>query len=113
MSGMGAKRKTGCFVPGRMMRLPACAGLLLVVAGCATQGQVRRAEALSAEQGYELKNNTAAVAELRAQIKSLRALEAVAAEARGRSDAAKTQSESAQAMSKEFVDSLIAVREEQ
>lgn len=87
--------------------------MALLAAGCATQDQLRQTEAMSAEQGYELKNNTAAIAELRSQIKSLRGLEEVAAEVKARSEAARTQSENAQAMSKEFVDNLIAVREEQ
>ena len=110
---MEAKQKNALSALDVLMRLPAYAGLIVMAAGCATQDQLRQTEALSAEQGYELKNNTAAIAELRAQIKSLRGLESVAADVKARSDAAKTQSESAQAMSKEFVDNLIAVREEQ
>ena len=110
---MGANRKNSRSAPDLLIRMTAYAGLIVMAAGCATQDQLRQTEALSAEQGYELKSNTAAIAELRVQIKSLRGLESLAADVKARSDAAKTQSESAQAMSKEFVDNLIAVREEQ
>jgi chromosome segregation ATPase len=113
MLSMEPNRKYGLSTLGVLVRLPAYASLLVIAGGCATQDQLRQTEASSAEQRYELKSNAAAIAELRAQIKSLRGLESVAAEVKARSDAAKTQSESAEATSREFVDNLIAVREEQ
>lgn len=102
----------------------ASASLALTAAGCATQDQLRKTEAQSAEAGYEVKglrsgvdSNSSAISELRAQVKhtqdSMRDMEGAMAEMWTRSGATKTQLDNAQASSKELLASLVAVREEQ
>jgi chromosome segregation ATPase len=102
----------------------ASASFVLIASGCATQDQLRKTEAQTAEAGYEVKglrsgvdSNAAAISELRAQVKhtqdSTREMEAALAEMRTRNGATKTQLDNAQAASKELLASLVAVREEQ
>ena len=105
--------------------------LLLALFGCATPDQIRQTEAQSAEQGYAVKsmrsaveNNAAAIesvreelAKARADLKrtqdSMRAAEVAAADSRTRSEAAKVQADSAVSTSKQFLNNLVAAREEQ
>ncbi len=105
--------------------------LVLALSGCATPDQLRQTEAQSAEQGYavksmrsEVESNTAAIegfreelAKARADLKrtqdSMRAAEVAAADARTRSEAAKVQADSALSTSKQFLNNLVAAREEQ
>lgn len=105
--------------------------VVLAISGCATPDQLRQTEAQSAEQGYavkamrsEVENNTAAIegvreelAKARADLKrtqdSMRAAEVAATDARTRSEAAKVQADSALSTSKQFLNNLVAAREEQ
>lgn len=105
--------------------------VLLALYGCATPDQLRQTEAQSAEQGYavksmrsEVESNTAAIEGVRAELAkaradlkrtqdSMRAAEVAAADARTRSEAAKVQADSALSTSKQFLNNLVAAREEQ
>ena len=103
------------------MRILPAAGLVLAIAGCATQDQLRQTEAQQGQVVQSLRadanRSESGISELRAEVKrtqdSVHALEVALTEARTRTDAAKAQAESAQATSREFLANLIAAREEQ
>ena len=99
-----------CSCAGRITQL--CpAGLVLAVAGCATQDQLRQTEA---QQGQavqvlraEANRSEGVIAALRADIKraqeTAHGLEVALTDARARTDSAKAQADSALATSREFL----------
>ncbi|HKB83523.1 MAG TPA: YbgF trimerization domain-containing protein [Burkholderiales bacterium] len=97
------------------------AGIVLTVAGCATQDELRQTEAQQGEAVQTLRaeanRNASVISDLRGQIKrtqeSVHALEADLTEARVRADAAKAQADSALMTSREFLANLLAARDEQ
>ncbi|HVY06444.1 MAG TPA: YbgF trimerization domain-containing protein [Burkholderiales bacterium] len=94
---------------------------ILAMAGCATQDQLRQTEqqqgqvvqALRADAGRSESSIADLRSELRRTQQSVQSLEVSLAEARTRADAARTQADTALATSREFLDSLLAAREEQ
>ena len=103
------------------MRTLSAAALVLAVAGCATQDQLRQTEAQQGQVVQSLRadanRSESGISELRAEVRrtqdSVHGLEVALTEARTRTDAVKAQAESAQATSREFLANLIAAREEQ
>ena len=103
------------------MRILHAAGLVLVMAGCATEDQLRQTEAQQGQAVQALRadatRSESGIAELRAEVRrtqdSLHGLEVALTDARARSDAAKVQADNALATSREFLANLIAAREEQ
>jgi chromosome segregation ATPase len=97
------------------------AGIVLAVAGCATQDQLRQTEAEHGQAMQSLRAETerseSALAELRREVKqsqdSVRTLEVALNKAQASADAAKLQADKAQATSQEFLSNLLATREEQ
>lgn len=101
-----------------------CGGILMMGSGCATQDELRRTESQTAEQSRAVQSlrseagrSETAVADLRRDIArlndSLRELEVGLAENRVRSDAARTQADSAVSISRDFLKNLVEAREEQ
>jgi len=97
------------------------AGILLTLASCATQDQLRQNEA---QQGYAVQalradanRSESGLSDLRAEIRrtqdTVHELEVALTDARARTDAAKVQADNALATSREFLANLIAAREEQ
>jgi len=97
------------------------AGIVLAVAGCATQDQLRQTEAQQGQAVQALRaeanRSENVIAELRAEIKraqeTAHGLEVALTDARARTDSAKAQADSALATSREFLANLLAAREEQ
>jgi len=97
------------------------AGIVLAVAGCATQDQLRQTEAQQGQAVQALRaeanRSESVIAELRAEIKraqeTAHGLEVALTDARARTDSAKAQADSALATSREFLANLLAAREEQ
>ena len=97
------------------------AGIVLAVAGCATQDQLRQTEAQQGQAVQVLRagadRSESTLAGLRAEIRrtqdSVHALEVALTEARARADSAKVQADGALATSREFLGNLLAAREEQ
>jgi chromosome segregation ATPase len=101
-----------------------CGAVLLLVSGCATQDQLRETETRTAEQNRavqslrdDARQSEATSAELRREIAglkdSVRALESGLAENGARTEAARTQADSAVSISRDFLNNLIEAREEQ
>ena len=94
---------------------------MLSTAGCATQDQLRESEAQHGHAVEALRadagRSESGLAELRAELRRtqdvVHTLEVTLAETRARADAARVQADSALATSREFLSSLVAVREEQ
>jgi len=97
------------------------AGILLTLASCATQDQLRQNEA---QQGYAVQalradanRSESGLSDLRAEIRrtqdTVHELEVTLTDARAQTDAAKVQDDNALATSREFLANLIAAREEQ
>jgi chromosome segregation ATPase len=97
------------------------AGIVLAVAGCATQDQLRQTEAQQGQAVQALRaeadRSESVISELRAEIKraqeTAHGLEVALTDARARTDSAKAQADSALATSREFLANLLAAREEQ
>jgi predicted nucleic acid-binding Zn-ribbon protein len=104
-----------------MRFLVVSAGIVLAVAGCATQDQLRQTEAQQGQAVQALRagadRSESTFAEWRAEIRrtqdSVQALEVALTEARARADSAKIQADGALATSREFLGNLLAAREEQ
>ena len=96
-------------------------GIVLPLAGCATQDQLRQTEEQQGNAVQALKadadRSESVISDLRAEIKrtqkSVHGLEVALTEARARADAAKGQADSALSTSREFLANLLTVREEQ
>ena len=103
------------------MRFLLAAGVVLAMAGCATEDRLRQTEAQQGQVVQALRadatRSESGIAELRAEVRrtqdSLHGLEVALTDARARSDAAKVQADNALATSREFLANLIAAREEQ
>jgi predicted nucleic acid-binding Zn-ribbon protein len=97
------------------------AGIVLAVTGCATQDQLRQTEAQQGQAVQALRagadRSESVISDLRTEIRrtqeSVHELEVALTDARGRTDAAKVQADSALSTSREFLANLIAAREEQ
>jgi chromosome segregation ATPase len=97
------------------------AGIVLAVAGCATQDQLRQTEAQQGQAVQALRaeanRSESVISELRVEIKraqeTVHDLEVALTDARARTDSAKAQADNAQATSREFLANLLAAREEQ
>jgi chromosome segregation ATPase len=97
------------------------AGIVLTLAGCATQDQLRQTEAqqgqavqaLRAEANRSESGITDLRTEIRRTLDSVHELEITLTDARARTDAAKVQADNALATSREFLANLVAAREEQ
>ena len=97
------------------------AGMLLACTGCATQDQLRQTEAQQGQAVQALRagtdRNESTLSELRAEIRraqeSVHGLEVALTEARVRADSAKVQADDSLAASREFLATLLVVREEQ
>jgi predicted nucleic acid-binding Zn-ribbon protein len=96
-------------------------GIVLAMAGCATEDQLRQTEAQQGQAVQALRagadRSESVISDLRAEIRrmqeSVHGLEVALTEARDRADAAKAQAESALSTSREFLANLLAAREEQ
>lgn len=103
------------------MRFVVSMGIVLAVAGCATQDQLRQTEAQQGQAVQALRagadRSESTFAEWRSEIRrtqdSVHALEVALTEARARADSAKVQADGALATSREFLGNLLAAREEQ
>jgi chromosome segregation ATPase len=99
----------------------AVAGILCVVAGCATQDQLRQTEVQQGQAVQALRvdadRSERVIADLRTEMKrtqdSVHELEVGLADVRARTDTAKVQADSALSTSREFLSDLLAAREEQ
>jgi chromosome segregation ATPase len=97
------------------------AGIVLTLAGCATQDQLRQTEAQQGQAVQALRaeanRSESGISDLRAEIRrtldSVHELEITLTDARARTDAAKVQADNALATSREFLANLVAAREEQ
>ncbi|HEX9450653.1 MAG TPA: YbgF trimerization domain-containing protein [Burkholderiales bacterium] len=97
------------------------AGIILTLAGCATQDQLRQNEAQQGQAVQALRadanRSESGLSDLRAEIRrtqdTVHELEVALTDARARTDAAKVQADNALATSREFLANLIAAREEQ
>lgn len=97
------------------------AGLVLTLAGCATQDELRQTEVHQGQAVQALRadanRSESGLSDLRAEIKrtqdSVHALDVALTETRARAESAKVQADAALATSREFLGSLLAAREEQ
>jgi TolA binding protein trimerisation len=97
------------------------AGIVLAMAGCATEDQLRQTEAQQGQAVQALRagadRSESVISDLRAEIRrtqdSVHALEGALTDARARADAAKVQADGALSTSREFLANLLAAREEQ
>ena len=103
------------------MRFVRAASMVLAMAGCATEDQLRQTEAQQGQAVQALRadatRSESGIAELRAEVRrtqdSLHGMEIALTDARARADASKVQADNALATSREFLANLIAAREEQ
>jgi chromosome segregation ATPase len=103
----------------RILVVPA--GIVLSLAGCATQDQLRQTEAQQGQVVQALRaeatRSESGISDLRAEIRrtldSVHELEVELTDARARTDAAKVLADNALATSREFLANLVAAREEQ
>ena len=99
----------------------AFAGIVCVVAGCATQDQLRQTEAQQGQAVQTLRagadRSESVIAQLRTETKrmqdSVHGLEVGLTDARARTDTTKVQADGALSTSREFLSNLLAAREDQ